>query len=196
MVEDSNIDEENKQPKKESDLVKFLKKRSFIYLACAVVFVVFFVPEMLQPDDLEKIQIDKCVGDEQITACEIVKSYKGTDNEGSTLLETVIRQVENAYPTERILKHKDTTLVISVIDLLEETQSQPNPSSREAFTKVFEKLTPSGLSPDDRFYEVSFVFQTHDWTGEYVWWVNIDTNEFFGFNTGASRMLNIVNDYD
>ena len=55
MVEDSNIDEENKQPKKESDLVKFLKKRSFIYLACAVVFVVFFVPEMLQPDDLEKI---------------------------------------------------------------------------------------------------------------------------------------------
>ena len=99
-------------------------------------------------------------------------------------------------PTERILKHKDTTLVISVIDLLEETQSQPNPSSREAFTKVFEKLTPSGLSADDRFYEVSFVFQTHDWTGEYVWWVNIDTNEFFGFNTGASRMLNIVNDYD
>ena len=39
MVKDSDIDEENKQPKKESDLVKFLKKRSFIYLACAVVSV-------------------------------------------------------------------------------------------------------------------------------------------------------------
>ena len=196
MVEDSNIDEENKQPKKESDLVKFLKKRSFIYLACAVVFVVFFVPEMLQPDDLEKIQIDKCVGDEQITACEIVKSYKGTDNEGSNLLETVIRQVENAYPTERILKHKDTTLVISAIDLLEKAQNQKDPSKPEAFAKVFEKFTSSGLSPDDRFYEVSFVFQTHDWDGEYVWWVNIDTNEILGFNSGANRMLNIVDDYD
>ena len=32
--------EENKKAEKESDLKKFLKKRSFIYLMCAVAFVV------------------------------------------------------------------------------------------------------------------------------------------------------------
>ena len=35
--------EEDNKIKKESDLKKFLKKRSFIYLMCAVFFVVFFV---------------------------------------------------------------------------------------------------------------------------------------------------------
>ena len=44
MVEDSKPDKDDKNVKKESDLKKFLKKRSFLYLMCAVVFVVFFVP--------------------------------------------------------------------------------------------------------------------------------------------------------
>ena len=43
MVEDSKPDKDDKNVKKESDLKKFLKKRSFLYLMCAVVFVVFFV---------------------------------------------------------------------------------------------------------------------------------------------------------
>ena len=46
MVEDSNLGKNDKNVKKESDLKKFLKKRSFIYLMCAVVFVVFFVPDI------------------------------------------------------------------------------------------------------------------------------------------------------
>ena len=54
MVEDSKLGKNDKNTKKESDLKKFLKKRSFIYLMCAVVFVVFFVPDMIQPSDLEK----------------------------------------------------------------------------------------------------------------------------------------------
>ena len=74
MVKHSDIDKENNQPKKESDLVKFLKKRSFIYLACAVVFVVFFVPDMIQPDNLESKTILNLVDDEQKVAWEIIKS--------------------------------------------------------------------------------------------------------------------------
>ena len=53
MVEDSKLGKNDKNIKKESDLKKFLKKRSFIYLMCAVVFVVFFVPDMMAPSDLE-----------------------------------------------------------------------------------------------------------------------------------------------
>ena len=54
MVEDSKPGKDYKDVKKESDLKKFLKKRSFLYLMCAVVFVVFFVPDMIAPSDLEK----------------------------------------------------------------------------------------------------------------------------------------------
>ena len=43
--------EENKKTEKESDLKKFLKKRSFIYLMCAVAFVVIVVPDMIAPSD-------------------------------------------------------------------------------------------------------------------------------------------------
>ncbi len=57
--------EEDKKIKKESDLKKFLKKRSFLYLMCAVVFVVFFVPDMFAPSDLEKKLVENLGSDEQ-----------------------------------------------------------------------------------------------------------------------------------
>jgi len=76
MVEDSKLGKNDKNIKKESDLKKFLKKRSFIYLMCAVVFVVFFVPDMIQPSDLEKKLVQNFDGDEQNIAWDIVKSYR------------------------------------------------------------------------------------------------------------------------
>jgi len=42
---------DDKKPKKESDLKKFLNKRSFIYLSAAVFFVVFIVPDMIAQND-------------------------------------------------------------------------------------------------------------------------------------------------
>jgi len=55
MVEHSRQpDKDDNTVKKESDLKKFLKKRTFLYLMCADVFVVFFVPDMIAPSDLEK----------------------------------------------------------------------------------------------------------------------------------------------
>ena len=170
MVKHSDIDKEDNQPKKESDLVKFLKKRSFIYLACAVVFVVFFVPDMIQPDNLENKTILNLDGDEQKDAWEIIKSYKGTDDEGSNLFDMLILQIENAYVTEEILKHKDTKLEISVSDI----QNQ------------------KGIG----FYEVHLTVKTYDNAREYIWNVNIDTEEITPANNGAKKMLNIVDNYD
>ena len=56
---------ENKKNEKESDLKKFLKKRSFIYLMCAVAFVVIVVPDMIAPSDLEKSLVETLETDEQ-----------------------------------------------------------------------------------------------------------------------------------
>ena len=162
--------EEDKKIKKESDLKKFLKKRSFIYLMAAVFFVVFFVPDMIAPSDLEKKLVENLESDEQNIAWNIVKSYRGPDDSGYNLFETIIVQIENAYPSEKILKHNDTMLEVSVLDMREQKGAA--------------------------FYEVHFTFQTYNAVHEYIWNVNIETEEIIPLNDGARKMMNIVEFYD
>jgi len=168
--ERKNESEDDKKPKKESDLKKFLKKRSFIYLMCAVAFVVIVVPDMIAPSDLEKSLVDNLETDEQNIAWNIVKSYQGPDNSGYNLYDTIIIQIENAYPNENILGHRDTSIEISAVDVQEKV--------------------------GDGVYQVNFSFVTYDDNRDYVWEVNIQTNEIFPINNGAKKMMNIVEFYD
>ena len=170
MVEDSKPGKDDKNVKKESDLKKFLKKRSFLYLMCAVVFVVFFVPDMIAPSDLEKKLTENFESNEQSIAWNLIKSYRGSDDEGFNLFDTIITQIENAYYNEKILKHNDTILEISVQDIQEQ----------------------KGVG----FYEVNFTFQTYDDVRVYIWNVNIETEEIIPVNDGARKMINIVEFYD
>ena len=170
MIEDSKPDKDDKNVKKESDLKKFLKKRSFLYLMCAVVFVVFFVPDMIAPSDLEKKLVENLGSDEQNIAWNVVKSYKGSDDSGYNLFDTMITQIENAYPNEKILKHNDTMLEVFVLHMQEQ----------------------NGVT----FYEVHFTFQTYNVVQEYIWNVNIETEEIIPLNDGARKMMNIVEFYD
>ena len=167
MVEDTKSGKDGKKVKKESDLKKFLKKRSFIYLMATVVFIVFFVPGMIQPE-YELVQ--NFDDNEQKIAWNMIKSYRGSDDEGSNLFDTIISQIENAYSNEKILKHKDTILEISVLDIQEQ----------------------KGVG----FYEVNFTFQTYIVAHEYIWNVNIETEEIIAINDGARKMINIVEYYD
>jgi len=167
MVEDTKSGKDGKKVKKESDLKKFLKKRSFIYLMATVVFIVFFVPSMIQP---EYKLVQNFDGNEQKIAWNIIKSYRGSDDEGSNLFDTILSQIENAYSNEKILKHKDTILEISVLDIQEQ----------------------KGVG----FYEVNFTFQTYIVAHEYIWNVNIETEEIIAINDGARKMINIVEYYD
>jgi len=170
MVEDSKSDKDGKKVKKESDLKKFLKKRSFIYLMATVVFIVFFVPGMIEPSDLEKKLAENFESNEQKIAWDIIKLYKGADDNGSNLFDTIITQIENAYSNEKILKHNDTFLEISVQDIQEQ----------------------KGVG----FYEVNFTFQTYDDVRKYIWNVNIETEEIIAISDGARKMMNIVDFYD
>ena len=170
MVEDSKPDKDGKKVKKESDLKKFLKKRSFIYLMATVVFIVFFVPGMIEPSDLEKKLAENFESNEQKIAWDIIKLYKGADDNGSNLFDTIITQIENAYSNEKILKHNDTFLEISVQDIQEQ----------------------KGVG----FYEVNFTFQTYDDVRKYIWNVNIETEEIIPINDGARKMIDIVEYYD
>jgi len=170
MVEDSKPDKDGKKVKKESDLKKFLKKRSFLYLMATVVFIVFFVPGMIEPSDLEKKLVENFESNEQKIAWDIIKLYKGADDNGSNLFDTIITQIENAYSNEKILKHNDTFLEISVQDIQEQ----------------------KGVG----FYEVNFTFQTYDDVRKYIWNVNIETEEIIPINDGARKMIDIVEYYD
>jgi len=162
--------EEDKKIKKESDLKKFLNKRSFIYLSAAVFFVVFIVPDMIAPSDLEKKLVENLESDEQNIAWSIVKSYRGSDDSGNNLFDAIITQRENAYPTEKILKHNDTMLTVS---------------AEEAARSV-----------GHAFYEVHFTFKTYNAVQEYIWNVNIETEEIIPLNDGAKKMMDIVEFYD
>ena len=162
--------EENKKAEKESDLKKFLKKRSFIYLMCAVAFVVIVVPDMIAPSDLEKSLVDNLETDEQNIAWNIVKSYQGPDNSGYNLYDAIITQIENSYPNENILGHRDTIIEISAVDVQEKV--------------------------GDGVYQIDFSFQTYDDNREFVWQVNIQTSEIFPINNGAKKMMDIVDFYD
>ena len=162
-------DDDNK-PEKESDIKKFLKKRSFIYLMCAVAFVVIVVPDMIAPSDLEKSLVEDLETDEQNIAWNIIKSYQGHDNSGYNLYDTIITQIENAYPNENILGHHDTSIEISAADVQEKV--------------------------GDGVYQVNFSFVTYDDNRNYVWQVNIQTNEIFPINNGAKKMMDIVDFYD
>ena len=162
--------EENKKIEKESDLKKFLKKRSFIYLMCAVAFVVIVVPDMIAPSDLEKSLVENLETDEQNIAWNIVKSYQGPDNSGYNLYDALITQIENSYPNENILGHRDTIIEISAVDVQEKV--------------------------GDGVYQIDFSFQTYDDNREFVWQVNIQTSEIFPINNGAKKMMDIVELYD
>ena len=126
--------------------------------------------QMYDTSGLENIQTKEFDISKQEIAWNIIKSYKGADDEGSNLLDTIITQTENAYPNEKILKHNDTILEISAVNIEEE----------------------NGVV----FYEVNFTFQTYDDVREYIWNVNIDTEEIASANNGAKKMLNIVDNYD
>ena len=170
VKEERHESDEDKKIKKESDLKKFLKKRSFLYLMCAVAFVVIVVPDMIAPSDLDKKLVENLVTDEQNIAWNIVKSYNGADDDGFNLFDTMITQIENAYPNEKILKHNDTMLTVSV----EEATRSAGPA----------------------FYEVNFTFKTYNAMENYIWNVNIETEEIIAISDGARKMMNIVDFYD
>ena len=168
--ERKNEPEDDKKPEKESDIKKFLKKRSFIYLMCAVAFVVIVVPDMIAPSDLEKSLVENLETDEQNIAWNIVKSYQGPDNSGYNLYDAIITQIENSYPNENILGHRDTIIEISAVDVQEKV--------------------------GDDVYQINFSFRTYDDNRDYVWQVNIQTSEIFPINNDAKKMMDIVELYD
>ena len=187
---------DDKKPKKESDLKKFLNKRSFIYLSAAVFFVVFIVPDMIAPSDLEnKLTLNFPEGQgPYYTAWDIVKSYKGGDisPDGYTLLETLITQLEKMYPNEQILKHNDTVLEVSASGIPDDLWLGDRSTSL-SYPKTSVPGSPQNIYG---YYMVTFTFQTYDDHREYVWMVDMKDQFLVALNDDTQKMMDIVELYD
>ena len=123
--------------------------------------------QMYDTSGLENIQTEEFDISKQEIAWNIIKSYKGADDDGFNLFDTMITQIENAYPNEKILKHNDTMLTVSVEE-----------------------------AAGHAFYEVNFTFKTYNAMEKYIWNVNIETEEIIPISDGARKMMNIVDFYD
>ena len=197
--------EDDKKPKKESDLKKFLNKRSFIYLSAAVFFVVFFVPDMIAPGDMERIITDDCgkgtaplhpsvlSADEEIVACDMVKSYRGVDDDGANLFDVIILQNEKAFDSskvnhgEKFLEHNETTIRISA--WLERTLVG---NSCSPYLRCHD-----GYNYSDGVYNVIILVNTYAYEAQqYLWLVDVKTGEISPDNKNAKKMMDIVDFYD
>jgi len=100
-----------------------------------------------------------------------VKNYKGQDNSGPTLFDTLDVLLNAAYPNEDIAKNPSTTgYFIASPDY-----------SREL---------------SDRYWKVEFKLQTYKDSVYWVWLVDTKTNTVYPGNGGAKEILVIMDSFD
>ena len=164
-----NFRSDKEKPKKKSDLKAFLKKRSFIYIGLLVLFLMFLIPDLTSQSDLENKLANHLEGEPK-QAVDLLKSYKGSNEKGLSIIEALSRQIDNSYPSEKILEHQETQVNFDAI--LKEEQN------------------------GHMIFEVNFSFDTYKENLEYVWNVNIITGEIQAVNSNARKILDIVDFYN
>jgi len=100
---------------------------------------------------------------------EFVYYYKGKDNQGKNIGQTLAVVANVAYPNEDILKNPSTVIDWYAI---------------EDFTK------------ERGIYRVGFILETYRENLEYIWYVDTNTNKIFPGNDGAKSVLDIVDSFD
>jgi len=168
MAKKHKSNRENEKQKKESELVKFLKKRSFIYIGLISVFLIFVIPDLLE-GNLESRLSDDSTGDEKI-AIDLLKSYNGSNEKGLSVIDALSNQIDDSYPNEKIFGKSDTKMDLYAIGPTENSENE--------------------------IYEVHFYFETYKEKLDYVWNVNIATGEIEYVNSGAKKIKEIVDYYD
>jgi len=100
---------------------------------------------------------------------DIVKQYKGKDGKGDRLVDVLATLINIAYPNENILDNPS-----SVVDWY-----------------AFEDHTKR-----DGIYKVSFIFETYKENTEFIWYVDIKTNNISAGTTNAKDILNTLDIFD
>ena len=152
--------------KPKSSFLAFLKKRAPIYLGIIALFIIFVIPSLTEKNLENSLPEDFAENEKQVL--EFLKSYKGINDQGLTIIEAVSEQIETQYPDEKIYEHKETK-----IDLL---ISKQNDSSSN--------------------YDVHLTFESYKGALDYTWDVNTDTKEIQGTNEEGKKLIRLVDFYN
>ena len=100
-----------------------------------------------------------------------VLNYRGQDNSGNTLIETIQVMLNVSYPNENILENPSTTV-------------------------YYLALPDYNRELSDRYWKVEWKIQTYRETVSWVWLVDTDTNTIYAGNKLAKAILDILDAFD
>ena len=169
MGKHSKSNDDKKKPEENKpDQNKFsgFIKKRAPIYAVLIAVFIIFLIPELTQRDLESVTSSELTGNDNL-AVDLVKSYDGPNDKGLKLFDALSDQIKDDYPNEKIFEHKDTKAEFFVIEKSEQ-----------------------------QVYEVHFTFFSHKENREYIWNVNIATDEVIPENPDAKKITNIVNYYD
>jgi hypothetical protein len=144
----------------------FLKKRAPIYLGIIGLFMIFAYP-VLTEKNLESLLADDSFEDNERIAVEMVKFYKGSNDEGMTILQVIEEKINDKYSDQKIYNDEDT----------------------------WAEFTAEAI--DAKNYEVVFVFSVeNNQSMRYEWNVNLESQEISSTDSPSRVILQIVDHYD
>ena len=141
----------------------FLKKRAPIYLGLIGLFFLFAYPALTEKT-LEN-SLPSFDGEQQ-QAVDLLKSYKGSNERGMTVIQVISDNLADKYTDENIYENENTKIELFVSD-----ENYP-------------------------IYKISLNVDSYKGKLEYVWNVNMDSKEIQAVSSDAKQILDIVNYYD
>ena len=141
----------------------FLKKRAPIYLGLIGLFFLFAYPALTEKN-LEN-SLPSFEGEKQ-QAVDLLKSYKGTNERGMTVIQVISDNLADKYTDENIYENEKTKIELFVSD-----ENYP-------------------------IYKISLNVDSYKGKLEYVWNVNMNSKEIQAASSDAKQILDIVNYYD
>jgi len=141
----------------------FLKKRAPIYLGLIGLFFLFAYPALTEKT-LEN-SLPSFDGEQQ-EAVDLLKSYKGENERGMTVIQVISDNLADKYTDENIYENEKTKIELFVSD-----ENYP-------------------------IYKISLNVDSYKGKLEYIWNVNVDSKEIQAVSSDAKQILDIVNYYD
>ena len=141
----------------------FLKKRAPIYLGLIGLFFLFAYPALTEKT-LEN-SLPSFDGEQQ-QAVDLLKSYKGENERGMTVIQVISDNLADKYTDENIYENEKTKIELFVSD-----ENYP-------------------------IYKISLNVDSYKGKLEYIWNVNMDSKEIQAVSSDAKQILDIVNYYD
>ena len=123
----------------------------------AIIGIVFTLNPIQESDDNQSENLEK-------QAIEIVKSYRGIDGQGESLLGAFRTAFDEVYPGQNIFL---------------------NPGTNISWSAVKDSLFSNT-------YQVRFEIKTSQENSLFIWKVDLDSEKVWSNQEGAQRMLNLI----